>query len=321
MPNTEFRYAALQTPAPGANSRRLMGVVMRYGVPGIGPGGMPEIFTPGAFGDVSNLDLSLNYMHKRERMLARTGSGLELVDSASMLSMTASLPQTREADDVLELVRTKNLRGLSVEFHAQQERMTNGARVIEKAQLVGISVVDEGAHQTTLEARRQENRARLGLRIRGLLAYNRPGDCACQRGVCDKIVVNQGAYKDALVRDRVILIHGDYVGGISSTKRGSLVLTDTTEGLVFESSVPDSTLGRDLIAQVEGIDVIARPIVDQDASTFTETAGIATYSRMALRAIALTPTDAADGWEPIDLIEPPEPRGLHIDQRRVLSWL
>ena len=94
----------------------------------------------------------------------------------------------------------------------------------------------------------------------------------------DKIVVNQGAYADALVRDRVILIHGDYAGGISSTKRGSLVLTDTEKGLVFESSVPDSQMGRDLIAQVEGIDVIARPIVDQDASTFTETNGVATYS-------------------------------------------
>ena len=67
MPNTEFRYAALQTPPPGANSRRLMGVVMRYDVPGIGPGGMPEIFTPGAFGAISELDISLNFMHKRER--------------------------------------------------------------------------------------------------------------------------------------------------------------------------------------------------------------------------------------------------------------
>ena len=119
----------------------------------------------------------------------------------------------------------------------------------------------------------------------------------------------------------MILIHGDYASGISSTKRGSLVLTDTEKGLVFESSVPDSQMGHNLIAQVEGIDVIARPIVDQDASTFTEADGVATYSRMTLRAIALTPTDAADGWDPIDLIEPEEPRGLHSEQKRVLTWL
>ena len=136
--------------------------------------------------------------------------------------MTASLPQTREADDTLELVRTKNLRGLSVEFFPRQERVEAGTRIIAKAQLVGIGVVDTGAHDTTLEARRQENRARLGLRIRGLLPYGQPGDCSCQRGVCNKIVVNQGAYADALVRDRVILIHGDYAGGISSTKRALL---------------------------------------------------------------------------------------------------
>ena len=66
MPNTEFRYAALQTPPPGANSRRLMGVVMRYDVPGIGPGGMPEIFTPGAFGDVSE-SRSVTQLHAQTR--------------------------------------------------------------------------------------------------------------------------------------------------------------------------------------------------------------------------------------------------------------
>ena len=35
--------------------------------------------------------------------------------------MTATLPKTRDADDVLELVRTGVLRGLSLEFAAQSE--------------------------------------------------------------------------------------------------------------------------------------------------------------------------------------------------------
>ena len=78
-----------------------------------------------------------------------------------MLSMAATLPRTTEANDALELVRTKVMRGLSVEFFPRQDRMENGTRIIAKAQLVGIGVVDTGAaHDTTLEARRQQHEQR-----------------------------------------------------------------------------------------------------------------------------------------------------------------
>ena len=49
------------------------------------------------------------------------------------LYIRAVLPETREADVTLALVRARVLRGLSVEFVASRERMDSGVRVIEAA--------------------------------------------------------------------------------------------------------------------------------------------------------------------------------------------
>ena len=311
MPNTEFRYAALQTPPPGANSRRLMGVVMRYNTPGRGPAGRPEIFEPGAFGDVSNLDLSLNYMHVRERMLARTGgSGLELVDSASMLSMTASLPQTREADDTLELVRTKVMRGLSVEFFPRQERVEAGTRIIAKAQLVGIGVVDTGAaHHTTLEARRQqhEQRAKLSLTISGLIPYEEKLDCRCQTGSCTAVRLKRGSLAQAAEPDSTsLLVMGDYSKPIASVAKRSLQLTDTPQGLLVFSTIPDSQAGRDLIALASSVPLLIRPIFRQEDSAYEyeDNGETAVYEHMSLRGLTIGATDQAAGWPEAVISEP-----------------
>ena len=74
----------------------------------------------------------------------------------SDVMMAATLPETREADDALAPVRSKVMRGLSVEFNATRERREGGIRVIEKATLSGLALVDRGAyHGTGVEARRR----------------------------------------------------------------------------------------------------------------------------------------------------------------------
>ena len=337
MPNTEFRFAELQTPDGPSAGRMLMGICMRYGSIGQGPNGMPEVFTPGAFGDVSNLDISLNFMHQREKPLARTGGGgLTLSDSGSMLSMAATLPRTTEANDALELVRTKVMRGLSVEFFPRQDRMENGTRIIAKAQLVGIGVVDTGAaHHTTLEARRQqhEQRARLSLTISGIIPYEEKLDCRCQTGSCTAVRLKPKSLAQAAEPDSTaLLVMGDYSKPIASVAKRSLQLTDTPQGLIVGATIPDSQAGRDLIALASSVPLLIRPIFDQKASTFIEEGGVATYTHMSLRGLTIGATDQAAGWPeavisepeapPVTLEEPPqEPRGLHSEQKRVLSWL
>ena len=97
--------------------------------------------SPGAFAPLG--DAILNAQHDRATPLARTdGGGLTLLDSEAALEIRAELPPTRSADDVLELVRAKVMRGLSIEFVALTERSEANVRIIERARLVGIGVVD-----------------------------------------------------------------------------------------------------------------------------------------------------------------------------------
>ena len=120
------------------------------------PGGLRERFELGAFGaDVSNRDVMLNAQHDRGRPLARTGGGgMILTDTAEGLRMRATLPDTAEANDTLALVRAGVLRGLSVEFQAVEERFEGRLRIVERARLGAIAIVDTAAYPTAdVEAR------------------------------------------------------------------------------------------------------------------------------------------------------------------------
>ena len=63
--------------------------------------------------------------------------------------MRAVLPATREANDTLSLVRAKVLRGLSVEFLSNREKMVGGVRVIDRATVYGVGVVDRAQYDNT----------------------------------------------------------------------------------------------------------------------------------------------------------------------------
>lgn len=146
--------------------RRLSGVALRYGDTAKLPWG-DERFEPGAFGDVARADVILNNAHERGRPLARTGGGgLFLEDTAEALTVRANLPATREADDVLALVRGGVLRGLSVEFRPVAERMEGDVRVIERATLRAVAIVDTPAYPDSTVAARAKPAASPPPRLR-----------------------------------------------------------------------------------------------------------------------------------------------------------
>ena len=70
--------------------------------------------------------------------------------------MRAALPETREGDDALALIRARVLRGLSVEFVAHSQRNLAGVRVIDRATVFGVAIVDSGAYQTGLSVREHD---------------------------------------------------------------------------------------------------------------------------------------------------------------------
>ena len=133
-----------------AEGRRLSGVVMRFG--DISPSHR-ERFEPGAFRMEDAV--ALNLFHDRERAIAwQPGGGLELREEDGALRMMAELPPIPAADRALELVRTGEAAGLSVEFRAEAERREGGLRVIEAARLGGIGLVRSPSYeQSRVEAR------------------------------------------------------------------------------------------------------------------------------------------------------------------------
>ena len=150
MSEPERRYVELRADDTG---RTLRGVAVTYGdVAKVA--GLEERIEPGAFGALG--DVILNFSHDRGTPLARTGgAGLELSDTAERLAFAATLPETRAADDVLTLVRTGVMRGASIEMRVSAQRFEGGVRVIERATLAAIGVVDTPAYPASeIEARR-----------------------------------------------------------------------------------------------------------------------------------------------------------------------
>ena len=158
----EFRYDG---------ERTLSGVAMPYGEVTELPWGEKERFQQGAFGDVATADVILNRQHQRTEPLARTTGGeLVLSDSQNALRISAQLPNTTDANNTLELVRTKVLRGFSVEFMPEEKRVENGVTIIEKATLVGVAVVDRPAYtQAMIDARSKRTQNMNEEQIRALI--------------------------------------------------------------------------------------------------------------------------------------------------------
>ena len=122
----------------------------------------------GGFGDVL-----LNVQHNRGRLIARTGGGgLELRDAPDALRMLATLDRTRDADDALRMVGSGLLRGLSVEFRALLDRHTaDGLRVVQRALLSGIGVVDVPSYPAADVAVRFLEMRRGGRALTGIFKY------------------------------------------------------------------------------------------------------------------------------------------------------
>ena len=143
--SAEFRYAEAAAEFREDGSAVLRGVAMPYGTEArIGPH-FTETVRAGAFGTLG--DVILNAHHDRAQPIARTGGGgLTLRDGATALELEAEIPAYRA--DLIDMLRRKILRGLSVEMHVREDSWTAAGtkREVRKATLVNIGLVDRPAY-------------------------------------------------------------------------------------------------------------------------------------------------------------------------------
>ena len=154
--NPERRFASFEFRSLDGAPGVLFGVAMKYGaLAEIGPG-VFERFEPRAFGpDIAKSTVVCNRQHDRFSPLGRAGGLLSLVDTPIELSAELRLPDTMVGRDTATLVREGVLRGFSIEFRAKVDRIENGnTRVVESAELRGLSVVDDPAYEDSVVALR-----------------------------------------------------------------------------------------------------------------------------------------------------------------------
>ena len=241
---TERRYSALTAGA----GRELSGTAITYGEIASLPWGR-ERFEPGAWGD-SLADVRLDVQHERSRIIARTGGGgLELSDGPDALRIRAVPEQTREAADALALVKRGVLRGLSVEFLATETRMERGVRVVERAELAAVSLVDSPAYPGSVpEVRRG------GLGLGGSFRYGALRVRSNTERV-RKVRVRRGAFAHSLAdrkREISLQVGGDPGKLLASRRAGTLDLEDAEDALTFGvERLPNTSYVRDLRAQLD----------------------------------------------------------------------
>ena len=229
---------------------------------------------PGAFGDVSRLDTTLNILHRQDRLVGRTGGGgVVFRDTPGALLMAATMPATRDGDDALELVRSGVLRGLSVEFRTLRDRFVGDLREIGRAVLDGLGLVDRPAYAGSvgLEVRQDADLDADDAELETEFHYNRPRVTA-SRGASRKGSVRPGAFAFVLGDgeerqerggDREVnLVLGDYQHPLASRLAGTLKLEDTPRALIARvGRLPDTSYVRDFRAAHEaraispGVDV------------------------------------------------------------------
>ena len=301
--------------------RTLSGAAMVYG--DTSPG-FRERFVPGAFGAVP-ATIAVNLQHDAAIVVAERAV---LADSPRALHVRADLP---EGSAALALVRRSALNGFSIEFHAKAERREAGVRVIERADLTGLALVDRGAYPGATA----EVRARSGRRLRSKVPYDQFAACECiaQRGPgsggeCIPMVRFTQMAGEMMAdllgevdRQRDILaVAGNFRRPLGSSSRGTVRATSTDDGLEVEIDLPAGAVGDEIIAANEAAGVIVRPLIDYERSEFTDGPDGRTVTRPHLRAFIVGATDTKEGWDDAVIDYDGEVRAAPEPRRRRL-WL
>ena len=299
------------------SGRTLSGVALRYGERARD---RPELFEPGAFQPLGDVRLSLQHDRSGRRPVATVSEGtLRLMDTRSELRLEADLaPNSAE----LSLVERRTLRGLSVEFVSKSERTENGIRIVERASLPGIGLVDTGSYRTRLELR-EETRARMGgAWFTASIPFGKKMACKCQGPDCDEVLFEPGAFDDLDKSEVLAVGGGGFANVLGSLKRGTLLLDENKGGLQIGLTNRDTETARRITSSARVAPIYVRPLLDLDASDFVDDGRLRRFSKADVRALLVKPTVNDKGHLPatIDGVAREDREEMNRRHRRAL-WL
>ncbi len=140
----ERRAFAFDMTAPGV----LEGLLVPYGAPMCIGGAFEEVFEPGS---VLANGLLVHVRHEWGSPLVRSGKGLELCDGPDGLRATVTLPDTGAGRRVRARIEAGELTAFSAAFQALEEEWPAAdRRIVRRARLVGLALVDRPEHEAPL---------------------------------------------------------------------------------------------------------------------------------------------------------------------------
>ena len=284
-----------------------------------------ERFLPGAFGEVRTIPINLQ--HDPAIIVAPDAL---LTDTPRELRVRADLP---EGSAALTLIRRGALSGFSIEFHAKAERRDAGIRVVERAELTGLALVDRGAYpESTAEVR-----ARSGRTMRQRIPSGKNLGCRCSGAACKFARFAQGALDDAIaegfregIEDVILASYGNYQTPLASSARGTVRARMVRGDAEVSIDLPVGPEGDVVLRAAENAGVVIRPFLDADRSVgvveSVRAAGdpenVMVYSKVRIRALIISPTDERERWPEPEIVETPgmeAPRAAPEPRRRL--WL
>lgn len=302
------------------SGRTLTGRALAYGDVA-DMGAFRETFVSGAFVEMPQT-ISVNLQHDPDVIVARDAV---LADHPRELRVRAHLP---EGSAAVQLVKRRSVDSFSIEFHALKERRENGIRVIERAILSGLALVDRGAYpQSKAEVRRRGGGGGRGSRggrlgtFRGRIPAGKRMQCQCGPKGCFSALFKQKAFRGAVEdEDEILAVWGDYGRAVGSKKRRTVRFWEGEDGsLEYAIDIPNTEAGRALkeTLDADSVPVVARPFIDTDASDFKIVGQTAEYDSVKMRALTVGATDRDAGWPAVYLREndeddKPEPRAAEV---------
>ena len=183
-----------------------------------------------------------------------------------------------------------------MEFVARRERTDSaGLRVIEAADIVGISAVDTPAYPGSgIEARKRASHSLL----RAVIPYGKALACKCHRGSCNRVRFERGTWASTLADPgaEILAVAGSYARALASRSKGTLKIEDGRDGLAVAVELADTEAARDLAAMAAAVPLVVRPFFADPEFEEDEDGGLATYTGAVLRALIVGPTDQSEGW-------------------------
>ena len=281
---------------------RIGGVAMRYGDTASLGRGVSEVFAPGSL--IPAQAVAANIRHTDD-----------ILDPSAVVTAHDDRVEVEfdAPPEVRAMVRSGELPHLSIEFQSESERFDTGSftRTINRAALHGVALVPNPAYRETSVELRQDDAW-----LTGSIPVGREAKCICIGPECEIVEFERSSFDQVLADveagTRDVAATSGRLGAseiLGSTGAGTLRLSRNDDGglgVALTGASRDTDAAQALVNSHRAAPAIVRPILNNDASTFTERLVrgrlVRTYSNAVLVAILIKFADSF-GWDVAEIAE------------------